>query len=200
MLFLHIVFISYCIYIVIMSLVPKIGITGLPRAGKTQGLISVMERLKEYYSFGGMVTESIEDNGIRVGFKLVDWITKDEQIFAHIDFDTSHRIGKYNIDLKILENFGIPIITDAIKNESVDVVIIDEVGKMELESKKFREMVRTALNCNKPVLLTLHKKSRDSLIQDIRNMNNVRILELTPINRNLLPYKIEKILKEEWKT
>ena len=182
-----------------MSLVPKIGITGLPRAGKTQGLISVMERLKEYYSFGGMVTEAIEEDGVRVGFKLVDWITKDEQIFGHIDFDTSHRLGKYNIDLKILENFGIPIITQAIENEKVDVVIIDEVGKMELESKKFREMVRSALNCSKPVLLTLHKKSRDSLIQDIRNMNNVRILELTPINRNLLPYKIEKILKEEWK-
>jgi len=61
-------------------------------------------------------------------------------------------------------------------------------------------MVKTALECEKPVLFTLHKKSRDSLLQDIRNMNNVRILELTPINRNLLPYKIEKILKEEWQT
>ena len=69
---------------------------------------------------------------------------------------------------------------------------------MELVSRKFREVVREALDCEKPVLLTLHKKSRDSLLQDIRNMNNVRIFEITPVNRNLLPYKIEKLLKEGW--
>ncbi|RLF49007.1 MAG: nucleotide kinase, partial [Thermoplasmata archaeon] len=49
---------------------------------------------------------------------------------------------------------------------------------------------------DKPLLLTLHKKSRDSLLQDIRNMDNVRILEITPVTRNILPYKIDRILKE----
>jgi nucleoside-triphosphatase len=181
-------------------LVPKIGITGLPRVGKTQGLIKVMSRLQADYSFGGMVTKSIEEGGVRKGFSLMDWRTREERPFAHVDFDTPVRVGKYHVDLKVLENFGIPMIKDAIADEDVNIVIIDEVGKMELESKKFREMVKTALECEKPVLFTLHKKSRDSLLQDIRNMNNVRILELTPINRNLLPYKIEKILKEEWQT
>ena len=87
-------------------------------------------------------------------------------------------------------------IEKAIEDEHVDIIVIDEVGKMELESKKFRDVVRKAIEGDKPVLITLHKKSRDSLLQDIRNMDDVRVLEITPVNRNLLPYKIEKILKE----
>lgn len=181
-----------------MSLVPKVGITGLPKVGKTQGLMRVIERLEGEYTFGGIVTVAVEDNGVRTGFKLVDWRTKVEKIFAHVDFESPYRVGKYQVDLNVLETFGIPIVIDAINDENVDIVIMDEIGKMELESKKFRELVRKVLDCEKPAILTLHKKSRDSLLQDIRNMNNVRMLELTPINRNLLPYKIEKILKEEW--
>lgn len=177
-------------------IIPKIGITGLPKVGKTEGLIKVIRRLENEYVFGGMVTRSIIENGERVGFKIIDWITKEERVFAHIKLDTVYRVGRYKVDLKALEELGIPAIESAINDESIDIVVIDEVGKMELESRKFREVVKEALDCEKPVLLTLHKKSRDSLLQDIRNMNNVRILEITPVNRNLLPYKIEKLLKE----
>ncbi len=181
-----------------MSLVPKIGITGIPQIGKTEGLLKIMRRLEGQYTFGGMITRAVEENGRRVGFKMVDWITGEERLLAHVDLDTSYRVGKYNVDIKALEEFGLPAIRKAMESDEVDIVVIDEVGKMELESRKFREMVKEVLESDKPVLLTLHKKSRDSLLQDIRNMNNVRIFEITKVNRNLLPYKIEKILKEEW--
>jgi len=180
-----------------MDIVPKIGITGLPRVGKTEGLIRVIKRLEHEYVFGGMITKGIEKGGERVGFKIIDWMTKEERLFAHVDLDSVYRVGKYKVDLKVLNEFGITAIKRAIEDKNVDIVVVDEVGKMELESRKFREVVREALECDKPALLTLHKKSRDGLLQDIRNMDNVRILEITPINRNLLPYKIEKILKEE---
>jgi nucleoside-triphosphatase len=181
-----------------MSIIPKIGITGLPRVGKTEGLLRVVHRLEDDFIFGGMITVAVKEDGKRTGFKIVDWMTKEEQVFAHINFDTSYRIGKYHVDLKILEGFGITAIKNAVQSTEVDIVIIDEIGRMELESKRFKEAVRETLDSQKPVLVTLHKKSRDSLLQDIRNMNDVRILEITPINRNLIPYKIEKLLKEEW--
>lgn len=179
-----------------MDIIPKVGITGLPGVGKTQVLIKVMERLRNEYIFGGMITKSIIENGKRVGFKIVDWFTEEERIFAHVDMDFSYRLGKYKIDLRALEEFGIPAIKKAVYDNAIDVVVIDEVGKMELESRKFREIVKDALDCEKPVLLTLYKKSRDALLQNIRNRNNIRIFEITPKNRNILPYKIEKILKE----
>ncbi|MBC7128860.1 MAG: NTPase [Thermoplasmatales archaeon] len=180
-----------------MDVIPKIGITGAPRVGKTEGLIRIMERLKDKYTFGGMITKEIEENGERVGFKIIDLMTKEERIFAHVDIDSSYRVGKYKINLKALDEFGIPAIERAIKDDRIDIVVVDEVGKMELESKKFREAIKEVLDCEKPALITLHKKSRDATLQGIRNRNNVRILEITQKNRNLLPYKIEKILEEE---
>jgi nucleoside-triphosphatase len=46
-------------------------------------------------------------------------------------------------------------------------------------------------------MVTLHKKSRTPLLQDIRRRDDIRILEVTAVNRNLLPYKIEKIMAEK---
>ncbi|MBC7081070.1 MAG: NTPase [Thermoplasmatales archaeon] len=180
-----------------MDVVPKIGITGAPRAGKTEGVIRIMERLKYKYTFGGMITKEIEENEERVGFKIIDLMTKEERIFAHVNIESSYRVGKYKVNLKVLDEFGIPAIERAIKDERVDIVVVDEVGKMELESRKFRETIKEVLDCEKPAIITLHKKSRDATLQGIRNRNNVRILEITSKNRNLIPYKIEKILEEE---
>ena len=56
-----------------------------------------------------------------------------------------------------------------------------------------------ALDSDKPILVTLHKKSRTPLLQDVRRRDDIRILEVTPVNRNLLPYKIEKIMEEKLK-
>jgi len=58
--------------------------------------------------------------------------------------------------------------------------------------------VKDAMEVEKPIILTLHKKSRNPLLQDIRRRDDVRILEVTPINRNLLPYKIIKLMKGEY--
>ncbi|HYU05804.1 MAG TPA: nucleoside-triphosphatase, partial [Thermoplasmata archaeon] len=76
-------------------------------------------------------------------------------------------------------------------------IVIDEVGKMEVESPNFVQSVKDALDVDKPLLLTLHKKSRNPLLQDIRRRDDVRILEVTMVNRNLLPYKIVKLMKGE---
>jgi nucleoside-triphosphatase len=68
---------------------------------------------------------------------------------------------------------------------------------MEVESPNFIAAVKDALDEDKPLILTLHKKSRNPLLQDIRRRDDVRILEVTPVNRNLLPYKIVKLIKGE---
>ncbi len=68
---------------------------------------------------------------------------------------------------------------------------------MEVESPTFINAVKNALESDKPLILTLHKKSRNPLLQDIRRRDDVRILEVTPVNRNILPYKIVKLMKGE---
>ena len=171
----------------------KIGITGLPGAGKTHALRRVIEMLEQDEKvIGGMITEPIIENNDRVGFTIMDWITKDEGILAHVNIDSKVVVGKYGVDLDTLEAIGVTAINRAM--EEAELIIIDEVGKMEVESILFIEAVRNSLEKDMPLILTLHKKSRNPLLQDIRRRDDVRILEVTPINRNLLPHKIIKLL------
>ena len=177
--------------------IPKIGITGMPGVGKTDTLIKVVKHLEESgYSVGGMITEALNENDKRLGFNVVNWKNKKIKVFAHVDIDTGYRIGKYGVDIKALEEVGVPAVEDAINDERTDIIIIDEIGKMEMLSEKFCKIVIDALDSDKPILVTLHKKSRSPLLQDIRRRDDIRILEVTPVNRNLLPYKIEKIMKD----
>ena len=99
------------------------------------------------------------------------------------------------MDLSLFESVAI----DAIRNacETCDLIIIDEVGKVEVESQAFVDVVKEALEFDKPMIITLHKKSRNPLLQDIRRRDDVRILEVTPTNRNILPYKIVKLMNGE---
>jgi len=176
----------------------KIGITGLPSVGKTRTLLKIVEKLEEKETIvGGMVTESIDDaQGNRIGFRIINWLTKEEGVLAHESFtDAKIKVGKFGVDLNALENVGVPAIEQAIRE--AEVIIIDEVGKMEMESDRFCAAVKAALDTPKPMIMTLHKKSRNPLLQDIRRRDDIRILEVTKINRNLLPYKIEKLLEGE---
>jgi len=81
--------------------------------------------------------------------------------------------------------------------ETCDIIVIDEVGKVEVESQAFIDTVKLVLDAGKPMILTLHKKSRNPLLQDIRRRDDVRILEVTPTNRNLLPHKVIRLMNGE---
>jgi nucleoside-triphosphatase len=184
---------------------PKIGITGLPSVGKTATLERIVKKLEQdEFRVGGMITRSLIENDEKVGFRVIDWRSREEAVFAHKDFDTKFKAetddGVYSVDLEALERIGVKAIADSIASPDVDIVIIDEVGKMEMHSEKFCKTVIEALDANKPVIMTLHKKSRNPLLQDIRRRDDVRILEVTAVNKNLLPYKIEKILKDKLDT
>ncbi len=174
----------------------KIGITGLPGAGKTFALQKIIEMLEDNsVVVGGMLTEPIEEDGDKVGFKVQNWMTKEKGVMAHKNLDSDVEVNEYFIDMDVLENIGVKAINAA--SDEAEVIIVDEVGKMEVESPAFVNAVKHALDTDKPLILTLHKKSRNPLLQDIRRRDDVRILEVTPINRNLLPYKIIKLLRGE---
>ena len=193
-----------------MSIHPKIGITGLPRSGKSAVMEKVLSMLKEERSrelsarnlageteiIGGICTEPILENGERLGYKIRDLVTGDEGEIAHKSIDSRLRVLGYGLNTAELERVAIPAIQHAIDN--CEVIVIDEIGKFAVESEAFVNSVRTALEVDKPTLLTLHKKSRHPLLQDIRRRDDGRILEVTPVNRALLPYKIHKLMRETY--
>lgn len=149
----------------------------------------------EDLNIGGMIDEKLTDGRREVGVKVKNLLTNEEVIFANAETESKITIGNLGVDLSLFESVAI----DAIKNacECCDIIVIDEVGKVEVESQAFVDIVKEALDVDKPMIITLHKKSRNPLLQDIRRRDDVRILEVTPTNRNILPYKIVKLMNGE---
>ena len=191
-----------------MGINPKIGITGLPRSGKSAVLQKVIDMIAEEggglrrlrgpmppeHIIGGMRVEAVIEDGERVGYACVNILTGEKGVMAHRGIDSRHRILGFGIDPSEIDRVGVPAILDSIGN--CEIMIIDEVGKFTVESEGFVHAVRLALEHDIPTLLTLHKKSRHPLLQDIRRRDDARILEVTPVNRSLLPYKIHKLIRE----
>tara|TARA_B100000614_G_scaffold163178_1_gene145161 strand:- start:984 stop:1568 length:585 start_codon:yes stop_codon:yes gene_type:complete len=194
-----------------MGIHPKIGITGLPRSGKSavmEKVVSMLadERIEEMRArgddvqaaklLGGMRCEPLVENGERVGFKCINYQTGEEAVMAHKNIDSRTRVLGYGIDPEALDRVAVPAIQEAM--DDYEVIVIDEIGKFSVESETFVEVVRKAMEVDKPTLVTLHKKSRHPLLQDIRRRDDARILEVTPVNRALLPYKIHKLMRETY--
>ncbi len=191
---------------------PKIGITGLPNVGKTATLAAICRKLeRDDFLVGGMITRAYRpgDGSERIGFYVEDWDTGEKEVFSSKEFGTRENCernktetddGLYFVDTEVLDRIGVGAIRKSIADEDIDIIIIDEVGKMEMHSEEFNKAVKEALDCPKPVIMTLHKKSRNPLLQDLRRRDDVRILEVTAVNKNLLPYKIEKLMKDHLQT
>ncbi len=174
----------------------KIGISGAWGTQKSKTIKSIIDMLtKEDINVGGMVTEPIMEDNRRVGFQVMDWRTKEKAVFAHLDLDSSVEIKGYGVNLDSLNEVGVKAIKNAAQEN--DVVLIDEIGKMQVESEEFCEMVSKIFEVNKPLIITFEKKSRNTLLQDLRRRDDVRMLELTEVNKDLLPYKVVELLKEE---
>ena len=67
--------------------------------------------------------------------------------------------------------------------------------KLVSESPAFNEVLTEALESCKPMILTIHKRSRNPLLQNIRKRDDLRTLEVTAINSAMLPSKAVSILK-----
>ncbi len=179
-----------------MTIGAKIGITGARGAGKTTTIKKVIDILEEEgLTIGGMIIETKGDSEGIKELEIVDLITGKKETFASKKIKSEFEIHELGVDMEILEGIGVEAIERAI--EESDIIVIDEVGKIELESELFKNTVEKALKSKKKMLITLHKKSRAVMLQDIRRRDDIRILEVTPINRSILPFRIVNYLQEE---
>jgi nucleoside-triphosphatase len=168
--------------------------TGEPGCGKS----TVLKRSGELLSrnglkVGGMLTSELREHGTRIGFRVEDFITHEQGMLASVRGNEGPRLGKYTMNLRDLDRIGVGAIRRAI--EAADVILIDEIGPMELHSSRFVESVRTALNSPKHLLGTIHKRATHPLVLEIKSNPDITCLEVTMENRELLPADIaEKII------
>ncbi|KAK2575749.1 hypothetical protein KPH14_003639 [Odynerus spinipes] len=128
------------------SLVSRVLLTGPPGIGKTtvcKNVASILE--KQNRNFNGFYTEEVRaENGSRIGFDIVPIkdgkdkrvpLARIESILSQAQF-SKYRVGNYHVFVDNFESSVMPIL----KTET-EILLIDEIGKMELYSKKFHDEI-----------------------------------------------------------
>jgi len=138
----------------------------------------------------GFYTREVRVAGRRVGFEIV---TLDGEIawLSHVDFPGPHRVGKYGVDLEALHRVALPTLEPA---PGIDLIVVDEVGKMECLSPRFVAAVEGLWSAAASLLITVAQKG-GGFIARLKTKPGARLFTVNPDNRDLLPDTILKMLK-----
>lgn len=158
----------------------NILITGVPGIGKT----TLVQRVIENYSglTGGFYTQEIRHRGQRQGFEIVT-LDGEHATLAHVDIESPVKVSKYGVDISTLDEVAVKAIQSAL--DLGELIVIDEIGPMEIASSRFREVLIKSLDSNSNILATIAKRSR-SFTDKIRSRPDIKLIEVTRDNRDQL--------------
>lgn len=164
-------------------------LTGPPGCGKTTVIRKVVEQCSTRMI--GFVTGEIRRGGKRIGF-MIETLAGQKAILAHQDIKGPHRIGRYGVSLENIDTVAVASIEGS---KAGYLIVIDEIGKMECLSEKFRNTVTHLLDSDLLVLGTIPLKGGPFINRILERMD-VAVIEVTPYNRNELAQKIIETLQE----
>ena len=164
----------------------NILITGYPGVGKTTIINKIIKDLS--CSIGGFYTHEMRENGRRTGFYITDF-EGNQMIMASERSNSPYRVNKYGVNIDAFEKIGIPAMERALQN--ADLIVIDEIGRMEMFSPKFCDMLRIVFDSDKPLLATI-KKTDCELTKELKQRKDVIIFEVTANNRDRISDEITK--------
>ena len=169
-------------------------LTGRPGSGKTTLIRRVVEQLDRPVS--GFYTRELRVSGVRKGFEIVT-LDGRRGILAHIELRGRQRIGRYGVDLGELDRLAVEAIRAAIRDAvSQGVVVIDEIGPMEMLSRNFCNAVLDALDSPVDVLGTIVQRSTPFGDQ-IKRRTDVNLIEVRRDNRDELVDQILELLRDQ---
>jgi nucleoside-triphosphatase len=165
---------------------PRIAVTGSPGIGKSTLVAKVVQTRKG--SVGGVLARDRCYRDRRIGFELQDILTGAVGILAD-ETGSGPQLGKYRVHPDDLDNIGAHAIESAIK---CDLIVVDEVGPMELSSRRFVSAVEGAIASDRSMLVVLHEWSNHRLAKKIRS--TFKVITVTRENREALIVEISRAL------
>ena len=152
-------------------------ITGKPGTGKTTLIKAAIEKMPTV-RMGGFWTSEARVQGKRVGFTL-EGFDGQQAVLAHVDIDSPHRVGRYGVDTVGFEAFLDRL---SLQNPDIELFVVDEIGKMELFSNRFRRWITEVVNSDRQLLASVALKG-EGLVRQIKERPDVHLFEMTLANR-----------------
>lgn len=155
----------------------NIFVTGPPRCGKSTLIKKLILRIEKPAT--GFYTREIKEKGRRTGFSITTLDGK-MGVLAHKNMKSRFKVGSYSVNLRDIDQIAVPSMLPAKPDE---IVVIDEVGKMECFSPLFRETLIKVLDSRQRVIGSIAQKG-DQFIQEIRNRDDVLLINISEKNRD----------------
>ena len=166
----------------------NILITGRPGIGKTTIIEKVLSGLKGI-KMQGFFTREIKEGGARTGFKIIT-LEGEEGLLAHVNIKSRYQVSKYKVNIKDIERL---IILSLIPNKSSQLIVFDEIGRMELFVPQFKDVLLQILDSEKPVFGTIQQKA-EPFVDMVKNRGDVKLFKVDLENRDILPQRILQLL------
>jgi nucleoside-triphosphatase THEP1 len=154
-------------------------ITGAVGQGKTRQLQQIIETLKtQGISVGGVLSPRIMEHGITVGYDVIDIGSGERAEFLReMAGDGPEKIGKYAILPAGLEA-GLNALKSA-RESGCRVVVVDEVGKLELEDRGWAGDLDALVNDSQQTLILAVRDSNTELLQQKWNIRNCTVYNVS---------------------
>ncbi len=170
----------------------KYIIRGKPGSGKSTAVITVKERLESHgVKIGGIRTPEVRSGGRRIGFEVEDLLTGERVLFASVNYRDVPRISKYGVRIDLFEKVAIPALENSMRE--CDLVLVDEIGKMELLSDRFVDVVRRLWSSDRAALGTA-PVSKIKFVEEICSLSEVFWVERGMAER-VAERLVERILR-----
>ena len=157
--------------------VNNILVTGPPRSGKSTLIEKVVQRISRPAT--GFFTQELREKGRRVGFSITTLEGK-TGLLAHQSIRSTFRVGKYGVNLEDLDQIAVPSMLPSTPDQ---IVVVDEIGKMECFSRLFKETLLKVLSADNPVIGSVAIKG-DRFIQSIKKRDDVSLVSITEKTRD----------------
>jgi len=167
-------------------------VTGSPGVGKSTAVSKIVLRLKSAgVIVGGCTTSERKSGGVRIGFEVRDLTTGRVGQLASVASKFGPRVGRYRVNLTDVARVGASGLEAAAA--SSEIIVIDEVGPMELVSPEFRRGVQRCIESGKPILAVVHERLEDDLLNELRTKATAT-LNLSVENRNEVTEELAEAL------
>jgi len=172
------------------SMPKNILITGFPGVGKTTIIKKIIKQLS--CEIDGFYTHEMREEGRRTGFYITDF-EGNQMVMASEKSESPYRVNKYGVNVEAFEKIGISAMERALQNG--DLIVIDEIGRMEMFSPKFCDMLREVFDSEKPLLASI-KKIDCELTKELKKREDVELFEITKHSRDAIIQDVLRAIME----